>query len=596
MRSESSPPARRQIEGLSAPSTCASSAQSDTALPVSDAPESQTGAQGTRQRKKKSEGLNATPLSLEAISTPGQARQRAQPRALDPNIQASPKHWTRPPKPGNGPPPRRADNHGSVAVRRGADSRRVNNAQRAVVAVAETLQQVTLENSYPGPTAFSKFLDLPAELRTQIWGWVCSMPRLLEVEFVDGDKRHFHHRLAPRSCSPPAVMQVNHEAREEAKKYYQSTVFTTKRIKDEALGCYPTRKTFETWYNPLADVLVFNSHSCMNTLIRFFQTMRLRSVSISRVAILASGKVINCHDPNTIHADDPYEDDLGYDIRGGCTVMQALHGIHRSVARTDRVSGVKGLKEVFFIIPTYLMVNEPGSLDASIWFRPACSDGMAPGQIVCMKDLERDIKFVRHGMPLRLCGPLDNWTRAKRSVRKDPKDEKESDGSHTAHEQAGIKPAEGEESTVGNHLVQNPEVQYHNADPNQNQPPTFHFVSLSPAAKPGLAFGAISVRNADMPKLNCYDWAFMRKIEELAKVHVKVPEEDYKTQVMREIGFYGKPEGVAKAQQMVVDKLAYMGEKTFTQRYSQRVKGYKTEGKVAYFGAGGSLATAAEKY
>lgn len=64
--------------------------------------------------------------------------------------------------------------------------------------------------------------------------------------------------------------------------------------------------------------------------------------------------------------------------------------------------------------------------------------------------------------------------------------------------------------------------QHHNEQAIDNTPPKFRFVS-SPAANVGEVFYAITIGSNDLPKLNSRDWAFMKKIESQARVHVKVP-------------------------------------------------------------------------
>ncbi|KAF8857908.1 hypothetical protein BDZ45DRAFT_420251 [Acephala macrosclerotiorum] len=279
--------------------------------------------------------------------------------------------------------------------------------------ISRQMENLSFGENQPGvkkPSAplesFHLFANLPIEMRLKIWGLMCKMPRLLEVswdfkakDLGSKDAEHYYYRLAPRSCLPPALMHTNQEARSEAMRYYQQAVFTTKNKGQNTDSNYPASEPFETWYNPKADVVVFSENTCMNTILRFFQHQRLRNVQINNVAILLSGNTVNCHDWNRddpIYGPDREEVAYGYAIAGGCTVMQALHGIHKDVAWTDMASGVKGLKEVFFIVPTFLTPIEPGTIDDSIWFRrlTCLTDGMTSGQYTIKKRMEQDVQLV----------------------------------------------------------------------------------------------------------------------------------------------------------------------------------------------------------
>lgn len=211
---------------------------------------------------------------------------------------------------------------------------------------------------------------------------------------------HYSHNLVPRSRIPPAILHANRESREEAKRYYHQANFNSSE--DEDADSKSVNDTPKNWCNPLADVVLFSENTCMMTMLGFLEAMRMRNVQINRIAVLLSDKVISCQS-------------LGGVVLGDCTPMQALHGILRDVAGTDMVYGVKDLKEVFFIVPTYLMPITPGTIDDNIWFRPACSSGMIVGQVNIKTRFEREVGLVNSGTPLPNCGNLDNWTRTERN-------------------------------------------------------------------------------------------------------------------------------------------------------------------------------------
>lgn len=78
--------------------------------------------------------------------------------------------------------------------------------------------------SDPGPR-FPRFLELPAELRRQIWREAFPPSRI--VELLDGPGRSGRLRaqqlVTPwiTLATPPAVLYVYHESRDEALRYYQ---------------------------------------------------------------------------------------------------------------------------------------------------------------------------------------------------------------------------------------------------------------------------------------------------------------------------------------------------------------------------------------
>lgn len=86
----------------------------------------------------------------------------------------------------------------------------------------ELLYQMGLSNPAP---LFPQFLDLPTELRLQIWREAFPPPRIIEL--VDGPGRTGKLRaqrlVTPwiTPAMPPAVLYVCHESRAEALRYYQ---------------------------------------------------------------------------------------------------------------------------------------------------------------------------------------------------------------------------------------------------------------------------------------------------------------------------------------------------------------------------------------
>jgi len=90
------------------------------------------------------------------------------------------------------------------------------------MAGGELLYQMGLSNPAP---LFPKFLDLPTELRRQIWREAFPAPRIIEL--VDGPGRTGKLRaqqlVTPwiTPATPPAVLYVCRESRNEALRFYQ---------------------------------------------------------------------------------------------------------------------------------------------------------------------------------------------------------------------------------------------------------------------------------------------------------------------------------------------------------------------------------------
>jgi 2EXR family len=75
---------------------------------------------------------------------------------------------------------------------------------------------------------FTRFSELPSELRIKIWSFVCFQPRNVDV-FTEtlgtirvSDDTHFDtYKFYSHFCSHPAILHVSKEAREEGLKHYQ---------------------------------------------------------------------------------------------------------------------------------------------------------------------------------------------------------------------------------------------------------------------------------------------------------------------------------------------------------------------------------------
>ncbi|KAI9054732.1 hypothetical protein LZ554_001883 [Drepanopeziza brunnea f. sp. 'monogermtubi'] len=380
--------------------------------------------------------------------------------------------------------------------------------------------------------SFTLFTDLPFELRIEIWRRSFPKGRVLQVIFdcaeSDDKVSHYRYRLAPRSCIAPSIMNVCVESRAEAKRFWTLVNLTTNPKFNSADSEFDVGEKIMSYFNHKEDIILFAENTCMNTIVRFIKDQHDHEVNIQRLAILTSGQVTNCH---TWNDDDPvrgpYRETcaMGEAMAGGCSVMQALHGRHKEVAWNELAPGVKGLKEVFFVVSTHLLPRSmAGKIDESMGFIPARGDGMTSGQVRVKKSIEKEVELVNAGSVLPNCSlkdEMNNWEEGNK--------------------------------------------------------PDFQFVSLVPKAAGGKKFDTMMISVKDIPKLNGNYWAFMEKVERLTKCHLKIPEQDFGGQEMREIGFYGTEAAIEKAYEMITERLVYLsGDKWNPPKYPKFKQGYRT--------------------
>ncbi|EKD19742.1 hypothetical protein MBM_01694 [Drepanopeziza brunnea f. sp. 'multigermtubi' MB_m1] len=364
--------------------------------------------------------------------------------------------------------------------------------------------------------SFTLFTKLPFELRIKIWRRSFPTGRVLQVIFdgADSDDKvsHYRYRLAP-----PLLAEAN--------RFWTLVNFSTNPKFKSADSEF---EKIMTYFNHKEDIILFAENTCMNTIVRFIKDQHDHEVNIQRLAILTSGQVTNCHTWNVddpVHGPDQETCAMGEAIAGGCSVMQALHGRHEEVAWNELAPGVKGLKEVFFVVPTHLLPRSmAGKIDESMGFIPARGDGMTPGQVRVKKSIEKEVELVNAGSVLPNCSledEMNNW-------------------------EGGNKP-------------------------------DFQFVSLVPKAAEGKKFDTMMISVKDLPKLNGNCWAFMERVERSTKCHLKIPEQEFGGQEMREIGFYGTEAAIEKAYEMIIERLVYLsGDKWNPPKYPKFKQGYRT--------------------
>lgn len=97
-----------------------------------------------------------------------------------------------------------------------------------------------LDSIPPKEENFPLFATFPAELRVQVWQYVASFERIVEIQYINRTQG-FRHSASPR---PPAILHVCHESRYEALKVYKL--------------CFGTRKLSKSMYlNLRTDTLFF---------------------------------------------------------------------------------------------------------------------------------------------------------------------------------------------------------------------------------------------------------------------------------------------------------------------------------------------------
>jgi hypothetical protein len=212
---------------------------------------------------------------------------------------------------------------------------------------------------------------------------------------------------------------------------------------------------------------------------------------IPAIAIVNSGKGETCCD----------HDDEACGVDGGVDTLQALHGFDPSeTLHNSRYGGCPGLKEVFVVVKSKLWPRKHGEIDYSVTFRPATNNGLTAGQVRFKTILEQRIARVDAGIAL---------------------------------------PRVGENAWTG-----------------ENKP-SFKFVSFAPVAwgidrrEPD---GMVISRNS-LWKLRRGDWAFAKRTEAITRCEILIPEEEYKGEDPREIGFWGTRKSIDAAEKAIEERL-----------------------------------------
>ncbi|KAF8854626.1 hypothetical protein BDZ45DRAFT_747323 [Acephala macrosclerotiorum] len=317
------------------------------------------------------------------------------------------------------------------------------------------------------PTEFPKFEDLPKELRLMVWEIHMQHPRIVELQSKVRTTNYrdpvnhepFQHwvRVSSPSRQPPAILHVCKETRLEALKHYSLTNFETRD--DPKLEQV-------VYYNLKVDIVYFGVLSDIPAMRRTLN----KNILIPRVAVsVETSKVPHL------------------------TAMKVLQGEHPTV----RV----GLKEITFIVPSYLWLKEC-NFDPEACFGPTESRGVDASQQLACGVLERHIKRVQTRGLLKHA--INNWT--------------------------GVRI------------------------------PTFEFKILQPRPESGKVYKHMLIPDENL--LNKDDWLAVREIEKMTGCMIKTEPCDVDTyedlwgSPDYELGFYGTLSAVEKAMQLVKDTLA----------------------------------------
>lgn len=341
---------------------------------------------------------------------------------------------------------------------------------------------------------------MPAELRLKVWKTFCLMvaPRLLEVEVDQASTaaseisapRHSRIRTAPKSSKPPVAFHICRESSMEALKIWQPY-----SLSSAAAHAPPI------FFNPRADIIYFGEGNCMATIVHFLDYQYYLGKDLPRLAILCSGQLFNCCDYNLddpFQGVDPMDIDYGYAMAGGCTPMQALHGIDRLISLSGLSTGCRGLREVNWIVPSKLMAFKAGEMRAGIGLRPAVGNGLTTGQEKWKIIIEEDIERVNSGEGLR-----------------------------------GV----GDNKWVG------------------DDKPEFKWMSFAPIPGPGKQYDAMKLCGKGESKLKYRLGDITAKIKDLTGCEITVMWKEYRMQKEIELGLYGTETGINSAKEQIVAML-----------------------------------------
>lgn len=219
-------------------------------------------------------------------------------------------------------------------------------------------------------------------------------------------KEHYLFKVSKQTNRVPAVMEVNKESRKEAKLVFEKRILNNYT---SASNGSSSSGTPCTWFNPELDTIYFGGNTCIRTVVDFFN--QFRTMTFPKVAFLCAPNIHKGCDwgrlvPN-LNQGIKYQCHVGACIHGGCTNVQALHGIPRAIALNDMVPGSPSTKEVFLVVRSRRDEYAPGEMPNTLTFRPILQDGLNEDQRDAKKYWEEQLRRVRRGLDFG-CG-ANRW-------------------------------------------------------------------------------------------------------------------------------------------------------------------------------------------
>ena len=350
---------------------------------------------------------------------------------------------------------------------------------------------------------FTCFKELPTELRVKIWRTAALVPRMLEVgpdeEALKKERMLAGHygitRITPMSSKPPAIMHACVESRQEGK-----SIFKLWKLGRDTGDNERTRKT---WINPYLDTIYFGEWNSLKSIVCFLGTASFREGQfIERVAVICSGSIrralYNWEPQDPANGLDEYACFLSIEMAQGCTPMQALHGIDQEISYSSYSVGSRGLKKIFWVIPTKLFQPPAGTLPQYTTMREPRTDGLTSGQIRLKSEIDANIALVNIDQGIDRVG-TNKW------VGKDK--------------------------------------------------PEFQFVSLCPPVEAGKVYDSAVICGKEHDKLTWNDSAIVKSIERETKCKVTLCEKEWQGQKNIEVGFYGTEKEVEAGIELMKEKL-----------------------------------------
>lgn len=243
-----------------------------------------------------------------------------------------------------------SDNTSNSSRGRNAAIRTFAN-QASTLALSEKTQALVSRPYRANSNKAIEFDDLDQDIKFIIYDFVCQDERVLEIQWdgpVDQAEKmkgtHYYYRPTTKARKPPAIIQVNKEARWyilKKKKYYQVVNFASLRSRGDGIKTpFTPNDPVQLYYNSKFNIIYFGANTCLRPIIGFCIDMKDKNLAVSKVTLIYSGKPMSdCSDKHNywdidkiIYAPDEYTIDLGHYVAGGITPIQAIHGLAQEVS------------------------------------------------------------------------------------------------------------------------------------------------------------------------------------------------------------------------------------------------------------------------